>query len=337
MQRHYKKRFLALLTLIILGVLAVWFLVISVPIKPAKILGVTFVPEVAENFGLDPQKVYMAIFDNLGVRNVRIAAYWDKIESKRSQYHFDELDWEVREAEKRGVKLILVVGKKVPRWPECHIPSWANLLSEEDQNQALLNYVTQVINRYKNSSAIDMWQVENEPFLPFGECVYSPGSVIDREIALVRSLDSSRKILVTDSGEISTWLRAARRGDIFGTTMYRRVVNKYFGYIDYHLPPFFFRLKRALVELVVGKKPMMVVELQGEPWLNKPVELATIEEQYRSMDPAYFNNTLEYASRTGFDTFYLWGVEWWYWLKEQGRPEIWDTMKEKIGNLNHEN
>lgn len=334
MKRRKEVR-VVLLVLIILMILFIWFLLASVPIQKTKILGVTFAPSVAKNFGFQPEKVYQAILQDLGVKHIRISAYWDQIERERGTYDFSDLDWEVREAEKYGAKLILAVGKKVPRWPECHIPPWANLLSEEEQNKALLEFVPQVISRYKDSQAIEMWQVENEPFLAFGECKYSPASVIDREIALVRSLDSSRKILVTDSGEISIWLQAARRGDIFGTTMYRRVVSRYFGYVDYHWPPQAFRIKRALVQMLVGKKPMIVVELQGEPWLTKPVEQATIEEQYTSVDPKYFQFLLDLSSRTGFDTYYLWGVEWWYWLKEHGHPEIWNIMKEKIQTLNH--
>ena len=39
-------------------------------------------------------------------------------------------------------------------------------------------------------------------------------------------------------------------------------------------------------------------------------------------------HNIEFAEKTGFDKFYLWGAEWWYWLKEkQGRPEIWDEAR----------
>ena len=32
--------------------------------------------------------------------------------------------------------------------------------------------------------------------------------------------------------------------------------------------------------------------------------------------------------KTGLDTFYLWGVEWWYWMKTaQNQPAIWTEAK----------
>jgi len=36
------------------------------------------------------------------------------------------------------------------------------------------------------------------------------------EIALVRAKDPSRKVIVTDSGELSFWISAAKRADILG-------------------------------------------------------------------------------------------------------------------------
>ena len=315
--------------LIILAVFIGVYFVWRAPVLKPKIYGVTFSPFQAQVFGLDPRTVYAAIFDDLGIRHVRIGAYWNNIEGERGKFDFSSIDWQVEEAERRNAELVFVIGRKVPRWPECHIPVWAFKLTEKEQDEALLKYDEVVINRYKNSSAIKIWQVENEPFLPFGECPDFSTESIDRELALVRSLDS-RPVMVTDSGELSIWVRAARRSDIFGTTMYRRVFNGYLGELEYPLPPWFFRLKRGFTEFVAGKKPMVVIELQGEPWINKWIPYATLEEQYRSMDPEYFKETLEYASRSGFDTFYLWGVEWWYWLREQGHPEMWDIVEDKI-------
>lgn len=306
-----------------------WSLVISVPVKKTQIYGVTFAPFVAESFGLDPKEVYRAIFEDLGAEHVRLGAYWDRIERERGIFRFEELDWQIEEAEKHQVEIILAMGKKVPRWPECHIPSWALSLEEKEQEEALLKYIKVVVTRYRNSKAIKIWQVENEPFLPFGECPDNVSMSLDREIALARSLDS-RPIMVTDSGELSIWIRAAKRSDIFGTTMYRRVYNPYFGEFTYPLPAWFFRFKRAVTEAIVGERPMIVVELQAEPWIKKPIYAATVEEQYASMNPEYLKDSLEYASRSGFDTFYLWGVEWWYYLKQQGKGEIWDIVKDKV-------
>ena len=46
------------------------------------------------------------------------------------------------------------------------------------------------------------------------------------------------------------------------------------------------------------------------------------------MDITKFNDILEYARATRFEEQYLWGVEWWYYMKENGHPEFWDRAKE---------
>jgi hypothetical protein len=46
------------------------------------------------------------------------------------------------------------------------------------------------------------------------------------------------------------------------------------------------------------------------------------------MNAKKFREHLNFAIATGFDTFYLWGVEWWYWLKEQkNMPEMLNEAK----------
>ena len=46
------------------------------------------------------------------------------------------------------------------------------------------------------------------------------------------------------------------------------------------------------------------------------------------MNLQQFKDNVEYAKETGFDTFYLWGSEWWYWMKTvNDQPEIWNEAK----------
>lgn len=323
-----------LLILAVFSAALVFILINSVSLKAPKAFGVTFSGFYAERFGLDWKKAYLAIFDDLGIKKIRLPAYWNEIEPEEGVFDFSRLDWQVEEAEKRGAEIILAVGRKLPRWPECHIPEWTRAITFQEQNEALLRYIVRVVEHYKNSPAIKIWQVENEPFLPFGECPKFSKDFLDKEIALVRSLDpppGGRPIMITDSGELSIWIRAAKRSDIFGSTMYRTVWNKFVGTFTYPLPPSFFRFKRALTELFVGEKPMIIIELQGESWAEKQTYEISVEEQYKSMNPEEFKKALNYASRSGFDTFYLWGAEWWYWLKEtQNKPEMWEIAKEAI-------
>jgi len=53
-----------------------------------------------------------------------------------------------------------------------------------------------------------------------------------------------------------------------------------------------------------------------------------LEEQKKTMDLEQFKKNIEFAKKTGLKEFYLWGSEWWYWMKEiQKQPEIWDEAK----------
>ena len=329
--RDPKKRFKILRA--VLGVCLFLFIIIEAlvsraPVLPAKSFGVTFSYPYAEQFGLDWKETYHAILGDLNVRHIRIPVYWPEVSHKMGGFYFDNYDYQMREAQLKQVKVILAVGRKLPRWPECHTAAWANSLSGEWRQEELLKYISAVVQRYKNSPALSAWQVENEPFLSFGVCPPLDVNFLDREIALVRLLDSHHPIVVTDSGELSIWMRAASRADIFGTTMYRTIYKNNIGYFTYPLPPSFFRLKRALTELVVGERPMIVIELQAESWGPRLVYDMDKTEQYKSFNPQKFEETVAYAKRTGFDTFYFWGVEWWYWLRvHEHDPEIWNKAK----------
>lgn len=294
-------------------------------------LGVTFSQRYATDLGLDWKRTYLAMFDDLGARRVRIATYWDLVERVPGAYDFSDIDWMLDEAAKRGVKVILTVGQRSPRWPECHIPEWVRENGNDAVREArLTDYVGALITRYRDRPEIAVWQVENEPFVKFfGECPAFSRDFFDNELAYVRSLDPSRPILVTDSGEFSTWTAAARRGDILGTTMYRKVHNPSYGYVTYPIGPNYYRFKAALIRALLGKDGFIVAELQAEPWADGWVGDKSVKEQYETMNPDLLREYVEYSKRVGFSESYLWGAEWWYWLAEtKGQPAVWETAKE---------
>lgn len=291
--------------------------------------GVAFSKPFAQDLGLDWRKTYLALLDDLGTKKLRLPLYWQDIEPRPSQYLFNDYDWLIEEAQKRKVQLILVIGRRLPRWPECHLPDWALYLNEKSQQTRILDLLREIVERYKDKSNILAWQIENEPFLKFGECPPLDVRFLESEIALVRLLDPLRPIIVTDSGELSLWLPAVRRADIFGTTMYRVVWNKLTGQFKYPLPPKFFWLKANLVHLFYPGKKIIVSELQGEPWGPKLICETNLEEHFKSMNFEQFCDNIEYAKQVGFPEVYLWGAEWWYWLKEKHNiPEFWDYVQE---------
>ncbi|MBI4281658.1 beta-galactosidase [Candidatus Uhrbacteria bacterium] len=295
--------------------------------------GVTFSKSQAEYLGLDWKKTYLAALDDLGVRAVRLSVYWNAIEHEQGKYDFTDLDWQIAEATKRHARIILAVGRRLPRWPECHDPVWVSELFMSGGGSSAVEaqqfqFVEETIERYKNNPSIAMWQVENEYFLNlFGECPRADKEQFAREIALVRSIDA-RPILVTDSGELSTWRKPAPFGDYLGTTMYRVVWNKFIGYwrYTYLLPPALYRWKAALVGKAIDR--MIGAELQAEPWAPNGLLALAPGEYKKSLDAKQFVANIDFARRTGFPEHYLWGVEYWYWLKEkQNDAMLWDAAK----------
>ena len=82
------------------------------------------------------------------------------------------------------------------------------------------------------------------------------------------------------------------------------------------------------MRLLTPQTHFMVIELQAEPWANGWVGDATNEEQFRTMDEHKLVANIEYAKQVGFPEIYLWGAEWWYWMKvDRQYPAIWDTAK----------
>lgn len=318
---------------IILGVLVLVVAVVAYLGRPAvsggMTFGVSFAPRQARTFGLEPNEVYRALLDDLGVRQFRLAAYWDEIEPQQGEFRFSELDQLLDEANKRDAKVLLAVGQKLPRWPECFYPDWVPPLSQHDKEEALLRMLETVVTRYDRHPAVEAWQLENEPFVGwFGACPKPSPALLRREEAVLRR-HSQKPILMTDSGELSLWRRAVTFGDRFGTTMYRATWNPRLGYTYTPWPAWSYRAKARLWRL--DPRDVIVAELQAEPWPpGTSIHEVSIEEQYRTMRPERFVVMVDLAKRTGFSEAYLWGAEWWYWLKEQGKPEMWEAARQQF-------
>jgi len=103
--------------------------------------GVTFSNKYASQIGLDWKDAYIKVLDDLGARNLRLVAYWDDIEVTPQNYNYKDIKWQLEQAEKRNANVILAVGRKVPRYPECFEPSWwRGMSSEDERNKELFEY-----------------------------------------------------------------------------------------------------------------------------------------------------------------------------------------------------
>jgi hypothetical protein len=306
----------------------------AVPARADMILGVTFSPRYAGGLDLDPRATYIAMLDQLGVRSVRLPLYWEEVEAAPGVFDFSDSDFYVHEAAARGVTLIVSVGYKQPRWPECYPPRWASSLSAEQLQQHVLRLVEAEVTHVRQWPQVAMWQVENEPFVRFGNCdspvVLTP-TFVGEEIDLIHSLDN-RRVLVTDSGEWSTLVSTMSTTDVdLGLSVYRDVPLSSFGLSRYPLPAWSYTVKNGFARAVTGADGMTIIsELQCEPWFVggglKEVPYEVQRSQFPPEEIVLSN--IEYARRTQFSRAYLWGVEWWYWMASRGHPEYVEAARQ---------
>lgn len=296
------------------------------PKKPLT-FGVTFIPSYAVYLGVDPQKTLNALLSDMHVKLFRLSVPWDRVEPNQDQFTWNEIDWQLAALEKNNATAIVAIGRRSPRWPECHDPSWIQGLHTADQESAVLSMLEQTVTHLKNQTTIIAWQVENEPLLSlFGACGMHSVSSVKKEIALVRSLDPSRPILTTDSGELSTWFREAPLVNALGISIYRQTWNAYLGKIIYPLTASMYRRHAELTEALTGT-PIFVSELQAEPWAKKSLTETPIDEQLQIFNEKNLNDNIAFAQKVGLSPVYLWGAEWWYWLKQNDHPELWKAAK----------
>lgn len=328
-------KFLSLLLIFLLLIISIMslFLFTGKKVSAEKITwGVNFSPKQALDLGLDPKETYLKILDDLRADHIKLAVHWDCIEAKEDSFEMSDFDFYMNEAEKRGVKVILAIGMKTPRWPEYHLPSWAKTMSAEEQQQEILEMLVFLVERYKNYPNLLAWQVENEPFFNYGKAPWKDKEFFKKEISLVKEKDSSHKVIVTDSGEMSFWFNAAKLGDIVGITMYTKVFSEITKEDFYYPFPASFYGKKADLINFLFKKEVWCLELQAEPWGEELIQSSTLEEQLKSMSLNRFKYNLNYAKETGLNTFYLWGTEWWYYLEEKHENPSFLNEAKKLWN-----
>ncbi len=300
--------------------------------KPAEKInwGVNFSLKQTDFLGLDDRETYLALLDELKVKRIKISVHWDLLEKEKDEFDFSELDWQMREAEKRNIDVVLAIGMRTPRWPECHMPNWVRNMDKNEQQQNILKMMARIVNRYKDSPSLVGWQVENESFLNFGACPWSDSGFLKQEVSFIKKIDDRHPVILTESGELSLWLRSAAIGDVVGVTTYRKVWQDQLDfYFSYRLPAVFY-YRRAEIARHIFKKDVIGVELQAEPW--EPGQLIHVSMARELVCPLQnYAATFKSLQPLGFDAIFLWGVEYWYFRKKQFADYSWiDAMKKII-------
>jgi hypothetical protein len=266
--------------------------------KPADMAwGLTYSHLAAKDLGIDPKQSYSSIINDLKPQRLRLVAYWSEIEPSAGQYNYEYLDYQVALAEQAGIPYVIAVGRKVPRYPECFIPDWAKTLPDSQSQQKLLEHITRTVNRYNQNSHLIMWQLENEPYFEFGVCPKLNNAHLNKEIDVANKI-TKKPIMMTDSGEGSWWLRASTRADVFGTTMYRSVINDKTGKVFNHfIPPWIYSLRAQTVKLFrPDVKKVVVAELQAEPW-GSPLREKPLEFTDRTLSRQQFKDNIKFGKK----------------------------------------
>ncbi len=316
--------------------IARWYMA-SQASKPL-IVGTSFIPAYAESFGLDAQQTMDAFINDLGIRHFRLVSYWDQLEPSKGQYDFSLLDWQFEKAEKADAKVTLSLGLRQPRWPECHMPAWAQNEPVSVWQPQLQDFIAQVVNRYKDSPALDSYQVENEYFLKgFGVCTNFDRQRLVDEYNLVKKLDPYHKAIIARSNNALGWPVGDPQPDEFGISIYKRVwdagVTK--RYLEYPFPAWFYGFVGGIEKIATGKD-LMIHELQAEAWPpnGQGIQETSLDEQNKSFNAERFTDRVEFGKATGMREIYLWGSEYWYYrLVKLNDPSLWNVAKETFEEL----
>jgi hypothetical protein len=325
----------ALSLLVILGGMygvARWYQA-SVRDQPLQ-MGASFIPAYAEHLGLDAEKTMDAMIDDLGIQHFRLVSYWNQLEQTPGNYNFELLDWQFQKVEQAGGTITLSVGMRQPRWPECHVPDWADALNEEKRNESLNNFIAAVVSRYKDSPALQSYQLENEFLLhQFGECPQIKPEQVITEMATIKQIDPERPVIISRSNNFPLIPLREPIPDQYGISVYRRVwdtnTDRYF---QYPFPAWYYAFLAGMQKIVHGKDSVLH-ELQAEAWPpnGQSITDTSLEEQNKSLSPERLQATFQFGHDTGLRQIYLWGAEYWYYrMVKLDDPSLWRIAEQEF-------
>jgi hypothetical protein len=289
--------------------------------------GTTYSHRHLQSIGIDPFASLSDLF-SFEFDVVRLCCYWDEIEPDQGTYDFSFYHTLLTRFEKQGQSVVMTIGMKAPRWPEYYIPSWTSYNEVVENSDEVMKMIDACIHEFSSYSCIKYWQVENEALDPSGPQNWIiPEHILEEEIKLVHSLDSSRPIIGTAWGN-----ELKRRGhfpflslvsDIVGIDMYYKVPATRFFFIGPMQST-----QTTNTVLSSSPKEVWIAELQAEPWENGNIFDPSF--QSRSMRADILRENIENAKQFKVSTILLWGYEYWVHRKSIGDDSLWKTVKEII-------
>ncbi|HEX4774370.1 MAG TPA: beta-galactosidase [Candidatus Saccharimonadales bacterium] len=302
-------------------------------------MGVSFIPDYAQSLGINPQQTMDALI-GIGVKQFRLVSYWSDGEPQPGHYDFSQLDWEFHKAEAAHAKIILTVGLRQPRWPECHAPGWADTSKPDSQWQPQLEtYMQKVIERYKNSPSLQSYQLENEYFLQgFGSCTNFDRQRLISEDNLIKRLDPKHPIIIGRSNNSLGFPTGQPQPDEFSISIYKRVwdAGVTHRYLEYPQPAWFYGFLAGTQKIFLHKD-MVIGELQAEAWPpnGQTIQQTSLAEQNKSLDAKRLKDRFQYGQATGMKQIELWGAEYWYYrLTVLHDPSLWHVAQQEFSKSN---
>jgi hypothetical protein len=316
--------------------------------------GVNFSCKQAQYLGLDCTRLFATVLDDLGVRHVRIAAYWSDIERRPGVYDFSSVDRLLDMAAERGAGVTVSVGMKGQRYPEFWFPAWLRRATQIPDNgfpednplvqEAIFPYLEAAARHIGAHPAVEAIQVENEPFVHFqghANGWHIRKEFLAREIATVRAADpGGHPIVVSHASWVTmddTWRWILENTDAVAQSVYTKRQRGPWPWLyifPYRIGPLTPDLPgQARVAAELGKQ-LWIGELQAEPYEHPSVDIRSIPTaEAASFSPRWLRENVRLAARSGASRVYLWGVEWWAYLREKrGEPELWEEAKSVMRN-----
>ncbi len=318
--------------------------------RPAY-LGTTFSQLQCRYLGLDYQKAFRSIC-SLGFDSIRLCSYWDELEPAQNQFDFSTLDWLLDESHRCGINVVLTVGMKAPRWSEFHFPQWLRdrrdtsgspkpIDRDPEIADRTLHFIQTVMQHARHAPNLQYWQVENEPFtrLEITAGRYLSNEFVRREAELVRSIAlPGQKLLMTNALTLPAaenveddraFAESLNLADAVGINVYTKVPHgNAIEYLEPE-PAYQAKLQDWQKALIAQGKEDWISEAQAEPWeLNELV--ATRKLDYPSSTPKRIEYLVTTLTDIGYSRVLLWGCEYWYWNRINGRNLWWWTVQRLV-------
>ncbi len=230
--------------------------------------------------------------------------------------------------------------------------------------RSLLAFLDAAARRLSVHPAVEALQVENEPFVNYrpnrllrwiGRERYGPGeqrslqilflrfgwnattwrisdSFLAEEVATVRAAAPGTPVVLTHASWLRTdraWRTLLQHGDVLGQSVYtKRQLGPWpWLYIfPYRLGPLSPHLPVQARTAARQRKALWITELQAEPFEKSGMDERHTPYARYGFTPQRLTANLSLARRAGATRVYLWGVEWWAFLKARhGDDRLWQA------------